>query len=64
MRIVLLQPVYQLLNILPLCVSVHGAWVFAYRKLVFVPESYDICLRDKNHGTDDGQIHAVQIGKG
>ena len=31
---------------------------------VFVPESYDICLRDKNHGTDDGQIHAVQIGKG
>ena len=42
MRIVLLQPVYQLLNILPLCVSVHGAWVFAYRKLVFVPESYVI----------------------
>ena len=38
--------------------------VFAYRKLVFVPESYDICLRNKNHGTDDGQIHAVQIGKG
>ena len=25
-----------------ICVSVHGAWVFAYRKLVFVPESYVI----------------------
>mgnify|MGYP001049035559 FL=1 len=31
---------------------------------VFVPESYDICLCDKNHGTDDSQVHAVQIGKG
>ena len=60
MGIVLLKPAYQVLDVLPLRVPVHGAWIFAHRKLVLVPEPYHICLRDKNHGADDCQVHAVR----
>ena len=64
MRIVLLQLMYQILNVLPLCVSVHGAWILAFRKLVLIAAPYHICLCDKNHGADDGQVHAIQLGIG